>query len=170
MPEIRRRKTGYIIYIDTGGTFPDCIILSPDGKFISGKSPTTPDDLSEGFFKAIEVAASQISKPLDEVLSNITVLGYGTTEGTNIVVTGMGAAHLGLITTRGHEDRTQVMRLRAAGLPRKEAMHIPRAFKPTPLVPRERIKGVIERLDCRGGRPDPPARGRCEAGGQRTAG
>ena len=143
----RESKAEYIIYIDTGGTFSDCIILSPDGTFVTGKSPTTPTDLSQSFFAAIEVASSQLGKPIDYVLSNTIVLGYGTTEGTNIVVTGTGASRLGLITTMGHEDRTIVGRLRAAGLSRKEGMHLPRAFKPKPLVPRTRIKGVRERID-----------------------
>ncbi|MEE9612701.1 MAG: hydantoinase/oxoprolinase family protein, partial [Desulfatiglandales bacterium] len=146
----QKTKAGYIIYVDTGGTFSDCIILSPDGRFVTGKSPTTPQDLSQGFFAAIEVAASQMEMPVFDVLSNTTILGYGTTEGTNIVVTGTGSSNLGLMTTRGHEDRTLVGRLRAAGLPRKEGMHIPRAFKPEPLIPRKRIKGITERLDCRG--------------------
>jgi len=150
MLEASGDKMGYIIYIDTGGTFSDCIILSPDGTFVTGKSPTTPKDLSQGFFAAIEVAALQMGKTIDSILSNTTILGYGTTEGTNIVVTGTGASHLGLITNRGHEDRTLVGRLRAAGLPRKKGMHVPRAFKAEPLVPRERIRGVTERLDCRG--------------------
>jgi N-methylhydantoinase A len=145
-----RGKAGRIVYIDTGGTFSDCIILNPDGTFVTGKSPTTPRDLSQSFFAAIEVAASHIGEPVDKVLSKTMVLGYGTTEGTNIVVTGTGASHLGLITTRGHEDRTIFTRLRAAGLTRKEGMHIPRAFKPEPLIPRKRIRGVVERLDCRG--------------------
>lgn len=152
MAEVIKQKgeAGHIVYLDTGGTFSDCIILNPDGTFVKGKSPTTPRDLSQSFFAAIEVASSELGEPVDDVLSKTTVLGYGTTEGTNIVVTGTGASRLGLITTRGHEDRTIFTRLRAAGLTRKEGMHIPRAFKPEPLVPRKRIRGVVERVDCRG--------------------
>jgi N-methylhydantoinase A/oxoprolinase/acetone carboxylase beta subunit len=141
---------GYMIFIDTGGTFSDCFLLKPDGTFVRGKSPTTPGDLSQGFFGAIESACSQLGKPISEVLTNTRVLGYGTTQGTNIVITGSGARHLGFITTRGHEDRTMVGRLRPAGLSRKEAMHIPRAFIADPLIPRKRIKGVVERIDSRG--------------------
>lgn len=148
--ETRIKGSEYIIYVDTGGTFSDCIILKSDGTFVTGKSLTTPRNLSESFFASIEVAASNLGISLEEVLSNTIVLGYGTTEGTNIVVTRTGAAKLGFITTRGHEDRTLVMRLRPAGLPLKEAMHIPRAFKPEPLIPRKRIMGITERLDCRG--------------------
>jgi N-methylhydantoinase A len=146
----KRDEKGYIIYIDTGGTFSDCIILKPDGTFVSGKAPTTPKDLSKSFFAAIEVAASELGQSADEVLSNTTVLGYGTTEGTNIVVTGTGAARLGLITSMGHEDRILMMRLRAAGLSRQEAIHIGRADKPEPLIPRRRMRSVTERIDRQG--------------------
>lgn len=139
----------YIVYIDTGGTFSDCIILK-DSTFVSGKAPTTPKDLSHSFFAAMQAAASELGQSTEEVLHNTAVLGYSTTEGTNIVVTGTGAARLGLITSRGHEDRTLVMRLRAAGLPREKAMRIARADKPEPLIPRNRIKGVTERVDCFG--------------------
>jgi len=140
----------YHIFIDTGGTFSDCIILKQDGTFVRGKSPTTPRDLSDGFFGAIEAACTPLGKPVREVLKNTKVFGYGTTQGTNIVITGTGARNLGFITTRGHEDRTLIGRLRPAGLSRQEAMHVPRAFMPAPLIPRKRIKGVIERMDGRG--------------------
>jgi N-methylhydantoinase A len=140
----------YIIYVDTGGTFSDCIILKPDGTFVSGKAPTTPENLSQSFFDAIKVASSEMGQSLDDILRNTIVLGYGTTEGTNIVVTGKGSSQLGLITDRGHEDRTLIMRLRAAGLQRRDAMRLPRADKPEPLIPRKNIRGITERIDCQG--------------------
>ena len=40
----------YIIYIDTGGTFSDAVIVKPDGSYVRGKSPTTPGRLQECFF------------------------------------------------------------------------------------------------------------------------
>lgn len=146
----KKGKSDYFIYLDTGGTFSDCIVLEPSGTFVAGKSPTTPQDLSKGFFDTLEVVASEMGKPLKDLLSNTSVLGYGTTEGTNVVVTGTGAYRLGLITTRGHEDRTIIMRLMSAGLSRQEAMHSTRVFKPEPLVPRTRIRGIVERIDSKG--------------------
>lgn len=140
----------YSIYIDTGGTFSDAFILLPDGTFFTGKVPTTPKDLSECFLACIETAAQKMGKSLDEVLKKTRIIGYGTTQGTNIVVTGAGAGRLGLITTAGHEDRTLVGRQRAAGLSREQGMHIARADKPEPLIPRSMIKGVTERIDCAG--------------------
>src|SRR4030043_44259 len=95
----------YYLYIDTGGTFSDCFVLKPDGTFETGKSPTTPDNLADSFFSCMEVAFMKMGKSIDEILPNTVILGYGTTQGTNVIVTRSGASSLGLITTRGHEDR-----------------------------------------------------------------
>jgi N-methylhydantoinase A/oxoprolinase/acetone carboxylase beta subunit len=140
----------HIVYIDTGGTFTDCIIVRGDGTFETGKAPTTPENLEESFFDAITSTSEQMGKSMEEVLREVLILGYGTTQGTNVIVTGKGAPNLCFITTRGHEDRTLIMRLRAAGLSRKEGMRIARADKPDPLIPRKRIRGVVERVDCKG--------------------
>jgi N-methylhydantoinase A len=144
------KNKAYYMYIDTGGTFSDCFILKPDGTFETGKSPTTPDNLADSFFSCMEVACMKLGQSIDDVLPNTVVLGYGTTQGTNVIVTRSGASRLGLITTRGHEDRTIIMRLRSAGLSRQEAMHVARADKPRPLIPRQKIKGVTERIDSKG--------------------
>lgn len=140
----------YIIYIDTGGTFSDAVVVKPDGTFVSGKAPTTPDKLQLCFFNSIEAAAKKMGKTLKEVLPNTDIVGYGTTIGTNIIVSGVGGPKLGFITTKGSEDRTIIGRLRAAGLTPVEAMHMVAADKPKPLIPRKLIKGVTERIDSMG--------------------
>ena len=55
------KENKFLIYIDTGGTFSDAIIISSDGKFTTGKAPTTPDDLEKFFFNCIEDAAKKWS-------------------------------------------------------------------------------------------------------------
>ncbi|MCL5958651.1 MAG: hydantoinase/oxoprolinase family protein [Chloroflexi bacterium] len=141
----------FIIYIDTGGTFTDSIIIREDGSYITGKAPTTPEKLDDCFFDSIRFAIENLDgQSTGQVLSKTDVLGYGTTQGTNVVITGQGAPNLCLLTTAGHEDRTLIMRLRAAGLSRQEGMRIARADKPEFLVPRRRIRGVVERVDCKG--------------------
>ena len=35
----------YVIYLDTGGTFSDAVIIGQDGSFVTGKASTTPEDL-----------------------------------------------------------------------------------------------------------------------------
>lgn len=145
------KKENYIIYTDTGGTFTDCIILREDGSYVTGKSPTTPEKLDDCFFNAVIAATESLGESsVKEILDKTVVFGYGTTQGTNVVITGQGAPNLWFLTTAGHEDRTLIMRLRAAGLSRKEGMHIARADKPEPLIPRKRIRGIIERTDCKG--------------------
>jgi N-methylhydantoinase A len=144
------KKTRYSVYIDTGGTFTDCVISGSDGSLARGKAKTQPDKLVDSFLGSIEDAASKIGESTRDILSRADEVGYGTTLGTNIVVTRKGAPKLGFITTRGFEDRTIVMRQRAAGLSRVEAMHLISADKPSPIIPRPLIKGVTERIDSSG--------------------
>lgn len=147
---MEKGREQYFIYTDTGGTFTDCVLMTAEGRVLTGKAPTTYQNLEECFFNSISDAIEGTSKKLEDVLNDARVIGYGTTHGTNIIVTGSGAPNLGFITTKGHEDRTLIMRWRGAGLSYIEGMHIINADKPHPLVPRTRIKGVSERVDCFG--------------------
>jgi len=141
----------YSVYLDTGGTFTDCVIPGSDGTFTRGKALTKPDRLTDSFFGSIENAANKLGKSAKYILTQTDEVGYGTTLGTNIIVTRKGGPKLGFITTRGFEDRTIVGRLRSAGLTRTEAMHLISADKPDPIIPRPLIKGVTERIDSAGG-------------------
>ncbi|MDO8785088.1 MAG: hydantoinase/oxoprolinase family protein [Syntrophales bacterium] len=140
----------YIVYIDNGGTFTDAVIVKGDGSFVSGKADTTPGRFQDCFFKSIENAAQRMNKSLKEVLSNTDAVGYGTTIGTNIIVSGVGGPKLGFIATKGQEDRTIIQRRRTAGLTLGEGMHRAGGDKASPIIPRSRIKGVSERIDCMG--------------------
>ena len=140
----------YFTFLDTGGTFTDCAIVREDGVYFTGKSPTTPDKLEDCFFNAINDALEKANITPEEFYPKVRVMGYGTTYGTNIIVSGEGGPKLGLITTKGHEDRSVIMRFRAAGLDPIEGMHLVAADKPQPIIPRERIRGVQERNDCMG--------------------
>ena len=46
--------SGYSIAIDIGGTFTDVVLRHRDGRFWVDKTLTTPGDLKEGFFAAID--------------------------------------------------------------------------------------------------------------------
>ncbi|MDY6862786.1 MAG: hydantoinase/oxoprolinase family protein [Thermodesulfobacteriota bacterium] len=145
------KEEDYIIYIDTGGTFSDAVIIRKDGSFITGKASTTPDDLSICFFNCIKDAAKKMGKSLKEVLSKTIILGYGTTAGTNVVITRLGPK-LGLITTKGMEDTTIIMKCagRFDGLNSEEMMHLCDTDMPETLIPRDLIEGVTERIDSKG--------------------
>jgi len=139
-----------IIYVDTGGTFTDAIVVQPNGVFVIGKASTNEEMLEQSFLNAIEDAAKKMGKSLNEVLSNTAQVGYGTTAGTNMIVSEAPGPKLGLITTKGTEDRLHIGRLRAAGLPKNKAMHMIASGFPKPLIPRPLIKGIRERIDVRG--------------------
>ncbi|MBD3321849.1 MAG: hydantoinase/oxoprolinase family protein, partial [Chitinivibrionales bacterium] len=142
----------YIVYIDTGGTFSDAVVVRRDGTFMNGKAPTTSENLEECFFNCIEAAAKNGGKSLDEVLSRTEILGYGTTAGTNAILTRYNAPKLGLIITKGFEDTTTIGRAfgRWAGIHPIESIHVPTTFRPEPLISRSMIRGVTGRIDSAG--------------------
>lgn len=145
-------KENYIIYVDNGGTFTDGFLVKEDGTFVTGKASTTPADLSECLFNTLENTVARIGESLKEALPKTEVLGFGTTAGTNTLLTRSGAPRIGLIATKGFEDTTMIMRAvgRVAGLPFEKGMHIAGPDKPKPLIPRWLIKGVTERIDSKG--------------------
>ena len=62
------------------------------------------------------------------------------------------AVKVGLITTKGFEDTTEIMRAigRVDGLSADEIKHVTWITKPEPFVQRERVVGVRERMDYQG--------------------
>ena len=142
---------GYAIGVDIGGTFSDCVLLGPGGTLVGAKAPTTPEDRSIGFFAAIARAADKVGLSERSLLAGAQRLVHGTTTGTNAIVSRTGA-RVGLITTGGHGDVMLLMRGggRTAGLAPDEALHVHATEKPEPLVGRERIVEVPERIDVDG--------------------
>ena len=51
----------YIIGIDTGGTFTDCVVMDADGRLVTAKAPSTPDDFSEGVMESLRLAGERLS-------------------------------------------------------------------------------------------------------------
>jgi len=141
-----------IIYIDTGGTFSDCVFIEEDGSITSGKAPTTPENLAECFINCLEATAKSANITLKEMLSQTGTLGFGTTAGTNALLVRLVEPKLGMITTKGLEDVVHMMRAfgRVAGLFVAQQMHMSQTDKPKPLIEKRYIKGVEERIDSRG--------------------
>jgi len=141
----------YVIGIDTGGTFTDAFLASETGEIASAKTPSTPPDFSQGFLNVLEELASICHCSIDELLSKTDHIIHGTTSTLNAVVTG-DVAKVGFLTTRGHADSIFIMNLegRYAGLDPTHVQNMPRTNKPTPLVPRDRIIEIDERMDYKG--------------------
>ncbi len=141
----------YIIGVDTGGTFTDCVVVDRRGDIAFAKAETTPEALEDGVIKSIEAAAGELGLTIEMLLERTRVVNQGTTIGTNILINRNGAK-AGLITTKGFEDTIYIQRAigRVDGLSPEEIRHATTCRKPEPLVPKELICGVTERIDCFG--------------------
>jgi N-methylhydantoinase A/oxoprolinase/acetone carboxylase beta subunit len=138
------------IDIDVGGTFTD-LVLHYDGKALIKKVPTTPYDLSVCFSRVIEEGASAVGKKMDELLPSIDMIRYSTTIAMNRLIERKGP-RLALITTEGHEDVVLIGRGAQwiDGTRVQERRNLATQKKPDPLIPRDMIVGVKERVDSRG--------------------
>ena len=144
-------KMNYIIGVDTGGTFTDVVVLGRGGEVWTAKASTTPDDFSRGVMDAVAEAARAVGVEPSELLGHTALFKHGSTVATNALITHSGVK-VGLITTKGFEDTTEIMRAigRVDGLSGDEIKHGTWITKPEPFVPRERVIGVRERMDYQG--------------------
>ena len=143
---------GYVIGVDIGGTFTDCVALTPQGGLVHAKTLSThASDPGDGVMNGIGLLAEAIGRPMSALLADSDRVSHGTTIGTNLVVERKGA-RTGLLTTAGHVDVLSMMRGggRTAGLPFEQVFSVHQTSKPEPLVPRERIGAIYERVDRRG--------------------
>ena len=141
----------FIVGVDTGGTFTDVVVMSGAGEIWTAKAPTTPDDFSRGVMDALEEAAKVVGIERGLLLGRTALFKHGSTVATNALITRSGVK-VGFITTKGFEDTTEIMRAigRVDGLSEEEIRHVTWVTKPDPIVPRERILGVRERMDYLG--------------------
>jgi N-methylhydantoinase A len=124
------------IAIDIGGTFTDLVgWSSSSGKLIYSKSLTTYDLLSNGVFDCMNLA--------DVDMADLAQFIHGSTIAINTVIQRKGAK-TGLITTTGFGDVYQIGRGN-----RPDAYNL--LFeKAVPLVPRDLVAEVSERLGAKG--------------------
>ena len=141
----------YVLAVDSGGTFADCIVVDDAGRVTAAKVPSTPDDFSRGVLDSVARAAEILGMPPEDLLAQARLFGHGTTVATNALLTRSGSK-TGLITTKGHEDAIIIGRTvqKAAGLGEGEITYLVRLDKADPIIPRPLIKGVTERVDYKG--------------------
>src|SRR5581483_2792272 len=143
--------SSYLVGVDIGGTFTDCVVLDEDGRITATKASSTPHNFADGMLEAMRVAAERLGRPFGAFCNDIDVLTHGTTVGTNALIQRKGAK-VGLITTKGHEDVIAIMRGSRGVTSRdlNKVVHFPESQKPVPIVPKRLIEGVSERVDCFG--------------------
>ena len=138
------------IDIDVGGTFTD-LVLTFDDQTIIRKVPTTPYDLSVCFSNVIQDGAHALGMRMETLLPKVDMIRYSTTIALNRLLERKGP-RLGLITTEGHEDTTLLGRGAQwiDGTRVQERRNLSIQKKPDPLIPRDMIVGVKERVDSAG--------------------
>ncbi|CAI07448.1 Related to beta-subunit of acetone carboxylase, possible subunit of acetophenone carboxylase [Aromatoleum aromaticum EbN1] len=138
------------IDIDVGGTFTD-FVLTLDGERHIAKCPTTPHDLSIGFLNAVEAGGDKVGLSVEELLPRIDIIRYSTTVALNRLLQRQGP-RIGLLTTEGHEDAILIGRGAqwTDGQRVAERRNIAVQNKPLPLIERDLILGVRERIDSSG--------------------
>ena len=141
----------YVVGVDIGGTFTDCVVVDEGGKVTIGKALSTPADFAEGALNAADDAAQNVGlKNSDELLSATQLFFHACTIGDNTLITRAGAK-TGLILTKGFGDTLHMMRGKIAeGLTENEIAHRSALDKPDPFVPRKLVEEVPERIDYKG--------------------
>jgi N-methylhydantoinase A len=143
---------GYVIATDMGGTFVDAVIWDLETRACHiGKAPTTPADPPSGIMNAVAATAERAGLALDRVLAEAALFVNGTTVTTNAMIERKGS-RTGLLITAGFEDTLAIGNViaRTAGLDEAQLLDYRHAERPPPLVERNLVRGVVERVDARG--------------------
>ena len=127
---------GYRIGVDIGGTFIDfCLFDEATGDLGTLKVLTTPATPGAEVMQGLQILESRDGVAPDEIVSFV----HGTTVGINTVIQRKGAK-LALFTTENFEDVVELARLR---MPETYSLF---SRRPDPLVPKDMIFGIGERM------------------------
>ena len=142
----------YMVSTDMGGTFVDAVLWDVDARtFHIGKAATNPMDPPTGILNAVAAAAERANLSLEHVLASTALFVNGTTVTTNAMIERKGS-RTGLLITAGFEDTLAIGNVisRTVGLEEAELLDYRHAERPEPVVSREFVKGVTERVDASG--------------------
>jgi N-methylhydantoinase A len=141
----------YVVGVDIGGTFTDCVALDNEGTVVVGKALSTPEDFSKGALDAVADAATSLGmRDSAELLASTRLFFHACTVADNTLITRSGPK-TGLITTNGFGDTILMMRGRTTeGLTETDAFRASTQSKPEPIVPRPLIEELTERIDYKG--------------------
>lgn len=130
----------YRIGCDVGGTFTDlCLFEDKTGATFFVKTPTTTGFQATAVVEAARTALGMAGLPAAELAG----FAHGTTVATNAILE-RGGARTALLVTKGFRD------ILAIGRQTRPHLYDQYARKPAPLVPRERVFEIAERLDAKG--------------------
>ena len=141
-----------ILSIDAGGTMTDTFLIDRGGKFTVGKAKTTPDDESRGFLNSSQDALDDWELSVDDGFPDLLSTVYSGTAMLNRLVERESEVEVGILTTGGMEDTLRMGRGRQSytGFSYSDRLHVNTHKHPEPLIPRDQIRGVRERIDVKG--------------------
>ena len=120
--------------VDVGGTFTDLVALS-QGRLITAKVPSTPQDQSAGVMNSIETSEIEPGA--------VNALAHGMTVATNALLE-RRSARTALVTTEGFRDVIEIARQN------RPSLYDLSQDRPPPLVPRGLRFTVKERMGPQG--------------------
>ncbi|MEE8161505.1 MAG: hydantoinase/oxoprolinase family protein [Acidobacteriota bacterium] len=131
------------IGVDVGGTFIDLVVIDQSQNRRLYKTLSNPEDLGNAIIEGLNLAAVDQGMTLEEMFAKTEIIIHGSTVATNSLLTRNGA-RTALLTTAGFRDVLNMRR----GL--RENQYDPRQHPPVPLIPRQMIYPVEERMNCEG--------------------
>jgi N-methylhydantoinase A len=132
------------IFIDTGGTFTDGVLIDEKQRIGVAKSETEPTDPAKSIMSCIARLAEERKLTEQELLRSTTTVSIGTTLPTNCILEGKGAKCC-LIHTKGFRDIFELGRT----IPKTDIYNL-KVMAPKVLIPRYLRFGVEERIQCDG--------------------
>ncbi len=129
----------------------DTFIIDRNGEFVVGKAQTTPEDESLGFMNSSKDALSYWGMDVKEAFPAIVTGIYSGTTIINRLLQRKGRK-VGVIVSKGMEDYFRLERGEQTylGYSYSDRLHVCTHQHNPPLVPRNLVKGVPERIDCFG--------------------
>lgn len=134
--------------IDAGGTMTDTIFVDASGDFTVGKARSVPLDEAQAIIQSADNALGYWSLDKAQALPGLKAAIYSGTAMINRLVSRTGRK-TGLIITKGLEDALRLERAVQVWLGRSyiDRLHSVTHEHNEPLIPRNQIRGVRERID-----------------------
>jgi acetone carboxylase, beta subunit (EC 6.4.1.6) len=147
----KSNRTVQVLGIDAGGTMTDTFFVDSDGDFVVGKAQSTPENEALGLIESSREGLEHWGLSLEDALGSIQTGVYSGTAMLNRVVQRKGLK-CGLIVNAGMEDFHRMGRAIQAylGFAYEDRIHLNTHYYDEPLVPRDRTRGVMERIDMFG--------------------
>ncbi len=131
-----------MVGVDVGGTFID-LMVSGGGHRLLRKTLSDPEDRAGALLAGLALVSEDLGLTLEEFLERTERIIHGSTIATNALLT-RGGARTALLTTAGFRDVLNMRR----GV--RSDLYEPKQAPPDPLIPRQRIHPVAERVDSDG--------------------